>query len=235
MRVAVYIIVLTSLFYIAAGCRSGSGSNQQSAPSQQFAPAQQAAESQTPAATSASTGEVADGQQPNSHVTAGAAKNKVDACALLTSADIQATQGEPLKETKGSEHTTGAFAISQCFYQLASFNKSVSLEVTQKAPNYSGPESPREFWNEKFRPTANKNEDRDREKGRGGEEEVEGRPPQPVPGVGDDAYWVGSRPVGALYVLKGDSYLRISIGGPEDEAEKIKKTKALAQQALKRL
>ncbi|MBV8898587.1 MAG: hypothetical protein JOY92_00535, partial [Verrucomicrobia bacterium] len=202
MRVAVYIILLTSLLYMAAaGCRSSSGSNQQSAPSQPSAPAQQAAESQTPAATSPNPGEAAGGQQPNSNVKAGATKNRIDACALLTSADIQATQDEPLKETKGNEQTTGAFAISQCFYQLASFNKSVSLEVTQKAPNYSGSESPREFWNEKFRPAAGKDEDRDREKGRGGEEEAEGRPPQPVPGVGDDAYWVGSRPVGALYVL----------------------------------
>jgi hypothetical protein len=46
---------------------------------------------------------------------------------------------------------------------------------------------------------------------------------------------MGSRIGGALYVLKGNAYLRISIGGPSDQADKIKKSKTLAQKALARL
>ena len=52
---------------------------------------------------------------------------------------------------------------------------------------------------------------------------------------GDEAFWTGNPLVGALYVLKDDSYLRISIGGAEEASVKIQKTKALAQKALKRL
>jgi len=40
---------------------------------------------------------------------------------------------------------------------------------------------------------------------------------------------------GALYVLKGNSYFRISIGGAGDQAEKIDKSKKLAESVLKRL
>src|SRR5437870_5657463 len=40
---------------------------------------------------------------------------------------------------------------------------------------------------------------------------------------------------GALYVLKKDSLIRISVGGLENEETKINKSKALAQKALQRL
>ena len=52
---------------------------------------------------------------------------------------------------------------------------------------------------------------------------------------GDEAFWVGDPLSGALYVLKGDVFLRVSVGGPTDEAQKIKRARALASHALKRL
>jgi len=54
-------------------------------------------------------------------------------------------------------------------------------------------------------------------------------------GVGEEAFWVGNRIMGALYVLKGNAFLRISVGGEKDESVRITKTKTLAQKALKRL
>ena len=77
-----------------------------------------------------------------------------------------------------------------------------------------------EFWKKTFREAKDK---RKAEK------------PKAVPGVGDEAFWVGDSKIGVLYVLKNNSYLRISIGGPDDEAVKTKKSKTLAQNALKRL
>ena len=74
--------------------------------------------------------------------------------------------------------------------------------------------------------------DRDKKKG---EEEEESAPPQKVVGIGDEAYWIGNRVGGAFYVLKGNAYVRISVGGPADQANKIKKSKVLAQKALARL
>jgi hypothetical protein len=54
-------------------------------------------------------------------------------------------------------------------------------------------------------------------------------------GVGDDAYLTSSRVGGALYALKGNAYVRISIGGPSNQATKMNRSKALAQKALARL
>jgi hypothetical protein len=53
--------------------------------------------------------------------------------------------------------------------------------------------------------------------------------------VGDDAFWTGTRVGGALYVLKGESYFRISVGGASDPAQKLEKSKTLAAFVLKRL
>ncbi len=66
------------------------------------------------------------------------------------------------------------------------------------------------------------------------EREEHGRP-RPLPGIGDEAFWVGSRMSGALYVLRGDSYFRLSLGGPESETVKIDKARRLASELLLRL
>jgi hypothetical protein len=53
--------------------------------------------------------------------------------------------------------------------------------------------------------------------------------------VGEKAFWSGNRFGGALYVLKGDVFIRISVGGPDKEETKIEKSKRLAEKALGRL
>jgi hypothetical protein len=162
---------------------------------------------------------------------------KLDACTLITSAEIQEVQGEAVKETKSNERAAGAFNISQCFYTLPTFNKSISLEVTRN--NNSKGDGPKEFWKKRFHGAseAEREEEEERAEGKGSEgkeeKEEEGKP-IPVDGVGDEAYWSGNRRAGALYVLKNDSFIRISIGGPEDETVKINKSKTLAQKALQR-
>ena len=54
-------------------------------------------------------------------------------------------------------------------------------------------------------------------------------------GLGDEAFWIGSRVGGALYVLKKDLFFRISVGGAGDEKAKLNKSRTLAQNVLKRL
>ena len=56
-----------------------------------------------------------------------------------------------------------------------------------------------------------------------------------VAGIGDDAYWMGDQVGGALYVLKGHNYVRISVGGAGDRNTKIKKSTSLAQKVIDRL
>ena len=167
-------------------------------------------------------------------------KPKLDACALLTSKEIEAVQGEAIKETKLTGQSTGGFSISQCFFTLPTFTNSVSLLVAQKGEG-AGANDPKDFWRDTFRGEKGKDKDKDhdreagRDKKKGEEDEEEAAPPQKIAGIGDEAYWTGSRVGGALYVLKGNEYVRISVGGPADQAAKIKKSKALAQKAIARL
>ena len=169
-------------------------------------------------------------------------KPGIDACALLTSEEIKAVQGEEPKETKLAGQAGGGLSTSQCFFTLPTSGNSVSLVVVQKGAGADA-KDPEEFWSEKFheQQRADGDKDRDRagdrekEKSEAEGEEEEGAAPERVSGVGKEAYWVGSRVGGALYVLKGNAYLRVSVGGPADQAGQIRKAKALAQEALARL
>jgi hypothetical protein len=168
---------------------------------------------------------------------------KFDACGLLEKKEIEAIQVSPIKETKSSAGYDGSFRVSQCFYTAEEFSKSVSLAVIQNDPMSPGKRSPRDFWKEIFgRYTADEKEpERDQEKKENPgdqarkEEREESIPPKKIDGIGDEAYWTGGRLGGALYVLKGDKFIRISVGGPDKEETKIDKSKALAQKALQRL
>lgn len=162
------------------------------------------------------------------------AKPKIDACALLTSQEIESVQGEALKETKLTGQSAGGFSRSQCFFTLPTFTNSVSLLVAQKGEG-AGAGNPKEYWRETFHEDKAKDKDKDRDRVKEEDGEEEGASPQRVSGIGDEAYWTAGRVGGALYVLKGNAYLRISIGGPSDPDTKIKRSKALAQKVLTRL
>ena len=162
---------------------------------------------------------------------------KIDSCKVLTSDDLKSVQGEALKETKASDRADGGFNISQCFYTLPTFTKSVSVAITS-----AGTRDPKAFWKETFHRDEAEEKDRDRkgkasreDKSRRGEEEAESAPPQKVTGVGDEAFWMGSRIGGALYVLKQNVFFRISLGGPDDQKTKLNKSKTLAKTILSRL
>lgn len=188
----------------------------------------------SPGATSPSTG-----QPPADSTIAGGTqeKAKTDACALLTSEEIKAVQGEPIKETKLTARSDGGFSISQCFFTLPTFTNSISLAITQQADG-QGARDPKEFWKETFHRDAaemKREREREREREKGEAEEEKETEPEKVSGVGDEAFWMGSRVGGALYVLKANSYVRISIGGAADQESKIKRSKALAQKIVSRL
>jgi len=164
---------------------------------------------------------------------------KIDVCALLTSAEMEAVQGEPVKETKPSVQPSGGFVMLQCFYRTTTSAKSVSLALGAPDPAKPSALTPREFWRKQFHPP----EPVEEEKHVAGkapkkaevDREEELRKPRPIDGLGEEAYWVGNRISGALYVLKGNAFFRISVGGEKDESVRIKKTRTLAQKALKRL
>jgi len=147
-------------------------------------------------------------------------------------------QGEALKETKSggpSGTSAGGFRVSQCVFTLPTFANSISLTVTEKGDG-PGARDPKEFWKETFHreSKAKAESERDRERERG-EEGENAKPPRQISGIGDDAFWTGSRVGGALYVLKKNAYIRLSVGGAGDEQAKIKKSTALAQIVIKHL
>ena len=188
---------------------------------------------------------LANAGTPGPAISPAARKVGVDVCALLTSAEIQAVQGEPLKSTRASEGPAGNFVTALCYYELPTPSNSVSLSLTQVDPDKAQGQSLKEFWETTFARSERKGEakrekDRDKEKTKTspqseGEEEEAAAPAVPVTGVGDEAFWSGTRVGGALYVLKGNRFIRISVGGKGDNETKLKKSKTLASKALRRL
>jgi hypothetical protein len=144
------------------------------------------------------------------------------ACTLLTKEEIQAVQGETFKDTKPSHKLSAGLSVSQCYFELPTAANSVVLTVTRKA---EGGREPSQSWQDIF------HSERRSER----EEEGEGKEPQKIDGLGEEAFWTGTRVGGALFVLKGNCYIRISVGGAGDQAQKIEKSKKLAENALKRL
>jgi hypothetical protein len=164
---------------------------------------------------------------------------KIDACALITKDEVKAIQSSPIKELKGSEQSDGKFRIAQCFYTAETFNKSVSLAVTQNDPASDNARTPKDFWKESFGRFEGKAKeekgDEEKKESLREQEEEKAIPPKKVDGIGDSAYWTANRMGGALYVLKNDVFIRVSVGGPENEENMIKRCKALAEKALSRL
>ena len=163
-----------------------------------------------------------------------------DACGLLTKEEIEATQGSPVKDTKGSDHSDVGLRVSQCFYTTETFNKSVVLTVTQSDPASAIKRSPKDFWKETFgrfegEAKSGEGDKEKKESLREQEKKEKSTPPKKIEGIGDEAYWTANRVGGALHVLKNESIVRVSVGGPDNEEGKLKKSKELAQKALQRL
>lgn len=161
----------------------------------------------------------------------------VDVCALLTKEEIQAIEGSPLKRTQSSEHVDQGIRSSHCFYATEDPGKSISLLLTEKDPNFvKGQQDPKEVWTGLFnRESDEKKEEEIESKGNqpGNDEEEERLPPTKIAGLGDGAYWINSRKASALYVLKKDRFIRISLSSAEKDD--IEKSKTLAQKAIERL
>jgi hypothetical protein len=167
-----------------------------------------------------------------------------DVCALITKQEIETIQRSRIKETKSSVRSDAGFRVSQCFYTAEDFTKSVSLAVTQRDPVSSGERSVKDFWNETFgrftdeRKESNGDKAQNqglREQPRREREEKAFIPPKKIDGIGDDAFWSPSPVGGAIYVLKKDVFIRISIGGHDNEEDKLDKSKALARMAIDHL
>ncbi len=158
-----------------------------------------------------------------------------DACGLITLEDIQTIQASPFREAKSSARADGGFRVSQCFYAATEFSKSINLALVQRDQDHPSTRSPRDFWKEKFGPYSGNEKDRDGKTETKSSETEQASAPKKIEGLGDDAYWVGNRFGGTLYVLKGDAFISVGLGGTDDEDTRLKKSKALAEKALQML
>ena len=208
-----HLLLLLLFVVTCAGCRKA----QQTAAGQASSPVQQKVLQQT-----------------------GTANPKIAACKLITIEEVGAIQGAKITDTKSSAGRSGNLLMSQCYYAAVEPNKSVSLAVIQKDPQ-SAESDPRRFWAQTLNPfkeAARAKDELGEKNGNGGEarEERERKiPRKKIDGVGEEAFWSGNRFGGALYVLKNDVIVRVSVGGPDDQETKIAKSKALAGKALSRL
>lgn len=144
-----------------------------------------------------------------------------DACALIEKSEVAKVQNQKIGEAKSTTRDDDPqFSILQCFYLAAAFERSVSLEVSERHPGNADPNAVKRFWDERFEGAkATRKKER----------------PKVVAGVGEKAYWVGNDKVGALYAFERGRIVRVSVGGPDTEETKIQKSKKLLQKALKRL
>lgn len=153
-----------------------------------------------------------------------------DACSLVSKEEVESVQQTPVKDANSSERSDGTFRVSQCVYTAPGFSESVNLSLIQGDPNKPDKRSPKDFWKEKFDPYENEEPKTNRD-----DEKEQGAPSKKITGVGDEAFWVSNRFGSVLYILKGDAFISIGIAGPDDEQTKLRKSKLLAQKALKRL
>ena len=154
-----------------------------------------------------------------------AAQRHRDPCRLLTDAEVRAVQGQAPAQKVPSEQPAGSFRFTQCFYRTQELSSSVSVALGIPLTD-SKRSGPRDYWQAHF-----KREDREERE----EPDEKKNEPRRLAGLGDEAFWVGDPMTGALYVLRGEVFLRVSVGGPRDQLQKIKRARTLATYALKRL
>ncbi len=137
-----------------------------------------------------------------------------NACQVLSARDVAAVQGARFKSTKLKESGTRELQVSQCLYALPRLSDSVSVDLIRG--------DTQAFWKKHLQLVSNVRHEREAET-------------IAVDGVGDAAVWSGTRIAGALYVLKGDTIVRVSVGGDAPREQKIERAKKLAARAIRRL
>ena len=148
-----------------------------------------------------------------------------DPCRLLTDVEVRAVQGHAPTQKIPSEQPAGSFRFTQCLYRTQELSSSVSVALGLPLTD-SKRSGPRDYWRTQFR-----REEREEQE----EPDEKKNKPRRLAGLGDEASWVGDPVTGALYVLRGEVFLRVSVGGPRDQSQKIKDARTLAIYALKRL
>ncbi|MGC2696489.1 MAG: hypothetical protein WA738_11930 [Candidatus Angelobacter sp.] len=162
-------------------------------------------------------------------------QKKVDVCKLLNSADIEGVQDERVEEAIPSAQPSSGLLMSQCLFRTSTPAKSVSIALA--APST---QKPKDYWRKQFHGEADEEKSKNgvtgnQKKGAQESEREEESKPRTIAGIGDEAFWVGGPISGALYVLRGNTFIRVSVGGVRAESARIEKSVSLARAALRHL
>jgi hypothetical protein len=158
-------------------------------------------------------------------------REKIDGCALITKQEVEAIQVTSIIDTKSSEGLSGNFLVSQCYYSSDEPNKSVSLAVTQANPNKATDRIQPSIGKRhsvfpatiKGEEAKDKKERAEEDKGIKGRDATVARRRKKASSEKDRRHRRGSvlgwRPPAVPRVLK-DVFIRISVGGPDNEETK---------------
>jgi hypothetical protein len=171
-------------------------------------------------------------------IASASAASQPTACDVLTKTDVAAAQGQEFFEARLSAATTGPLAVSQCFYRLPAFEKSVSVTLL-RAGKAGDRSSVLDYWKTHYGASVMaKNEDRDDDRESVKDDrESEDHHANAVrmAGLGDDAVW-SATPLGStLHVLRSGTIVRISVGGSAPLDQKLEASRLLAAAILRRL
>jgi hypothetical protein len=159
-----------------------------------------------------------------------------DACTLLPDTQIRTVLGATvIARRPGTQHARGLL-LAQCYLDTGT-PRSVSIALAGPISAGDKTITPRGFWREQFhgrdeRAAEREIGKRDRDRTAAANEHDSETGARPIAGVGDEAFWSGTRVAGALYVLRGDTFIRVSVGGIRDEQERIEMSRTLALAAL---
>lgn len=200
-------VLIFSLAFLTDGCGSKSSTDQKST-----------------AVSSPGPGHTSETASNLSSTSSQASAAEFDACGLIERSEIESVQHATLQGTVPSNNSSNGLAISRCYYTVfsadGSKNLSIHLEVMQNDPKALNQNAVGVLWKDRFE---------------GALQTKKAEKPKSVAGIGDGAYWVGNNKIGALYALKNNKLVRISVGGADDERQKIDKSKVLVERALRRL
>jgi hypothetical protein len=162
-----------------------------------------------------------------------------DACALIADAEVRAVLGVTVKERRGGTQDARGLLLTQCYLGTGT-PQSVSVAVAGETKSGNTRITPLAFWREQFHGRGEDARDRRIDHhdaaANGARREPDAETAaRPIAGVGDEAFWSGARVAGALYALRGNTFIRVSVGGISDERERIEKSRRLAIAALARL
>lgn len=155
------------------------------------------------------------------------------ACDLFEPAATSTLLGAPVQSSAGHRIGDG-LEISTCYLRVQGSSRSAYVELRGSGADARASR----HWAELFHASAER-EDESPRKGRRFRGDAPAEPALepavealPVERLGDEAFFVGTAVYGALYVLQGDRYLRLSVGGAGALEDKLDLARSLAAQAL---